>query len=230
MADRALVIAAHPDDAEFGAGGTTALWTQQGREVFYVVCTRGDKGSSDPEMTPERLATLREEEQRAAARTLGVREVVFLGFSDGGLEDTPELRRELVRYIRLYRPKVVVTSEPLHHRQRIWHRDHRIVGQSACDAVFPYARDRLHFSELLAQGLEPHKVEEVYLWGSEEPDTFIDISQTIELKVQALRCHASQVNSHSRDIEHWVRERCATAGQAIGAAYAEGFRRLVIPF
>jgi len=228
MPERALVIAAHPDDPEFGAAGTLALWTRQGWEVFYVICTRGDKGTTDPTMTPERLAPLREAEQRAAAQLLGVKEVVFLGYPDGGLEDTPELRQQLVRYIRYYRPRAVFTSDPLPHMQRIWHRDHRIVGQVTLDAVFPYARDRLHFPELLAEGLEPHKVAEVYLWGSEAANTYLDITATIDLKIQALRCHASQVNNRPEDIGDRIRERAAEAGQHIGAAYAEAFRHLEI--
>ncbi|MBI2916422.1 MAG: PIG-L family deacetylase [Chloroflexi bacterium] len=229
MPDRALAIAAHPDDVDFGAAGTFALWAKQGWEVFYVICTRGDKGSSDPEMTPERLTILREQEQRAAARVAGAQDVLFLGLPDGGLEDTTDFRRELVRCIRRFRPRALFTSEPLPHRQRVWHRDHRITGLVACDAAFPYARDRLHFSELLAESLQPHKVADVYLWGSEEPNTFIDITQTIDVKIRALRCHVSQLNSRRDDVGQRIRERCAEAGRQIGAAYAEAFRHIEIP-
>ncbi len=229
MAERALAIAAHPDDTEFGVSGTFALWAKQGWEVFYVICTRGDRGSSDPEMTPERLAILREKEQRAAAQVVGVKDVVFLGLPDGGLEDTAEFRRELVRQIRYYRPKALFTSDPLPHRQRIWHRDHRMVGTVACDAAFPYARDRLHCPELLTEGLEPHKTPEIYLWGSEEPNTFIDITETIDTKIRALRCHASQLNSRTDDIGQRIRERAGEAGRQIKVTYAEAFRHIDIP-
>ncbi len=222
-----MVIAAHPDDTEFGAAGTVAKWTAAGKTVVYVVCTNGDKGSPDPEMTSEKLAAIREQEQVAAARMVGVKEVVFLRHPDGYLEDTPEFRGELVRQIRKYRPYLVVTSDP--QRAYLWHRDHRIVGRVALDAVYPYARDHLYYPEHKAEGLLPHKVREVYLWASDEPDTFIDISDTFDIKLAALRCHISQMNHvQGADMETWLRQRAAEAGRSHGMALAEAFRRLEV--
>lgn len=223
-----MVISAHPDDSEFGAGGTIARWTREGRRVVYVVATRGEKGSNDPRITPERLAAVREAEQRAAAALLGVAEVLFLGLPDQGVEETAELRRTIVRLLRAYRPATVVTSDP--YRRYIWHRDHRVIGQVVLDAVFPYARDRLAYPDLLAAGLEPHKVREIYFWGAETPNTRIDITETFDLKIRALGCHASQMREWRRgDPEEWLRARCreAAAGESFGLA--EAFYRVEAP-
>ncbi|MDO8635999.1 MAG: PIG-L deacetylase family protein, partial [Dehalococcoidia bacterium] len=191
MVEKILVVCPHPDDGEFGAAGTIAKWSDEGKEVFYVICTNGDKGSSDPNMTSERLAKIRRQEQQAAADVLGVKEVVFLDYPDGGLEDTPQFRGDIVRLIRYFKPKVLLTSDP--YRKYIWHRDHRITGRVALDAVFPYARDRLSYPEHEAAGLSPHKVEEIYCWSSDEPNVCIDISATFERKLKSLQCHISQV-------------------------------------
>jgi LmbE family N-acetylglucosaminyl deacetylase len=224
--NRVLVIVAHPDDAEFGAGGTIARWAREGREVFLAVTTNGDKGSSDPKMTSERLMRLRQEEQREAARVLGIREVVFLGYPDGFLEDTPALRRDIVRLIRLYRPDIVVTHNPHPGLRRfIQHRDHRVTGTVALDAVYPLARNRLMFPELLAEGLEPHRVSEVYLTGSDDPDTWVDISETIHLKIAALRYHRTQVGD-PEDLDRRVREAARQVGEPQGIPFAEAFRRI----
>nr|MBC8275724.1 PIG-L family deacetylase [Chloroflexota bacterium] len=136
----AMVFTAHADDAEYGIAGTVTKWTREGKEVIYVVCTNGNKGSDDTEMKPERLAGIREQEQLAAAKLLGVNEVIFLRHEDQSLEDTPDFRKEFVRLIRTHRPEIVATSDP--YRRYIWHRDHRITGHVVLDAVFPYARDR----------------------------------------------------------------------------------------
>ncbi len=223
-----LAIAAHPDDCEFGAAGTIARWIREGKSVVYVLCTSGEKGTSDPELTPEALAAIREEEQRAACALLGVREAVFLRLPDQGLEDCADFRRLLVRQIRRYRPRVVLTSDP--YRRYLWHRDHRIVGQVVLDAVFPCARDRLSFPELLAEGLAPHKVREIYCWGSEEINCRVDITETFDLKIAALRCHQSQLRDFPRgDPVAWLRERCreTAAGESFGLA--EGFHRVEAP-
>lgn len=226
--DRVLVIVAHPDDAEFGAGGTIARWVREGREVFLAVVTNGDKGSADPAMTPERLAKIREEEQRAAARVLGIKEVVFLGYPDGFLEDTPALRRDIVRLIRRFRPGIVVTHNPQPGLRRfVQHRDHRITGGVTLDAVYPLARNRLMFPELLQEGLEPHRVAEVYLTGSEDPDTWVDIGETIDLKVAALKCHRSQIGD-PEDLDRRVREAARRVGEAQGLPLAEAFRRVAL--
>src|SRR5262245_62872115 len=179
-----LVITPHPDDAEGGAGGSIARWTQQGRKVVLVVCTNGDKGTSDRNVKPADLARIREEEQRQAAAVLGIAEVVFLRFPDQGLEDCSEFREKLVRQIRIYRPATVVSIDP--HRRYLRHRDHAMCGRVTPDGIFPYARDHLSYPEHLQEGLQPHKVQEVYLRGAEEPDTFLDIPVTLPRNTEAL--------------------------------------------
>lgn len=185
-----MVIAPHPDDSEFGVAGTVARLTKEGKKVVYVICTNGNKGSSDRKMTPEKLVKIREKEQKAAADLLGVSEVVFLGYPDQGLEDNNDFRKALVRVIRQYRPHVVATADP--YRKYMWHRDHRITGQVAADAVYPFARDHMAYPDLLQEGLEPHKVREMWFWGTDDPNFRSDITDTIETKLSALACHKSQ--------------------------------------
>ena len=223
-----LVIAAHPDDSEFGAAGTVAKWIREGRRVAYLICTSGEKGTADPDLTPEMLLGIREEEQRAAARVLGVHEVRFLRRPDQGLEDTADFRKLIVRMIRTFRPDVVMTSDP--YRRYIWHRDHRIIGQVVLDAVFPYARDRLAYPDLLAEGLMPHKVRELYFWGTDDVNFRSDITATFDLKIAALRCHVSQVREFKRgDPGEWLRQRSRemAAGESFGLA--EAFHRVEAP-
>lgn len=231
MADRGpvLVVVAHPDDAEFGCAGSVARWIREGRQVAYLVATTGDKGSNDLTMTSERLAKVREEEQLRAAQVLGVEPVVFLGYPDGELEDSREFRREVVRAIRRFRPALLVAQTPFPTLNLYaGHRDHRTAGRVALDAVYPYARDHLHFPELAAEGLAPHKVLDVYLIGHGKPDVFVDISETIETKLKALRCHASQFPDFE-EVEGWVRQRAREAGRGNGMACAEAFKRIRLP-
>jgi LmbE family N-acetylglucosaminyl deacetylase len=221
-----LVVTPHPDDAEGGAGGTIARWTKQGRKVILVVCTNGDKGTSDRRLTPDALVKIRAEEQRQAAAVLGIAEVVFLHLPDQGLEDCSVFRELLVRQIRIHRPETVVTVDP--YRRYLRHRDHAICGRVTLDAVFPYARDHLAYPEHLQQGLEPHKVQEIYLWGSEEPDTFLDITETFSTKMAALYCHASQMKRSRDEREAAVRGYYAAMGKKAGVPLAEPFKRLEI--
>jgi LmbE family N-acetylglucosaminyl deacetylase len=221
-----LVVTPHPDDAEGGAGGTIARWTKQGRQVVLVVCTNGDKGTSDPTVKPADLAKIREEEQRQAATVLGIAEVVFLRFPDQGLEDCSEFREKLVRQIRTYRPATVVTIDP--YRRYLRHRDHAMCGRVTLDAIFPYARDHLSYPEHLQEGLQPHKVQEVYLWGAEEPDTFLDITETFTMKMDALYCHASQMKRPQAEREADWRAYYAEIGKRVGVPLAEPFKRLEI--
>ena len=222
-----LVVTPHPDDAEGGAGGTIARWAAQGSRVVLVVCTNGDKGTSNGEVRPEDLARTREKEQLKAAAVLGVERVSFLRLPDQGLEDNEEFREKVVREIRMHRPEIVITIDP--NRQYIGHRDHRMTGRVTLDAVFPYARDHLCYPQHLAEGLQPHKVQEVYLWGSEQPDTFLDITDTIEKKLEALFCHASQVGDRP-DEERRTRwqQRFEEAGKKAGVEVAESFKRIEI--
>lgn len=224
-----MVVTPHPDDAEFGVAGTVAHWIHEGKEVIYVVTTNGNKGTSDASMKPEVLAKIREQEQLAAAEVLGVRKVIFLGYPDQGLEDTPEFRKEIVRQIRRYRPETVVTADP--YRRYLWHRDHRITSQVTLDAIFPYARDILSYPDLLQEGLQPHKVREVLLWGSEQPNYFSDITDTFDLKIAALRCHKSQVgNSPRTDLEERLRQRAKEMAKGTNYGLAEAFYRLEIRY
>jgi LmbE family N-acetylglucosaminyl deacetylase len=219
-----LVVTPHPDDAEFGVAGTVARWTKQGKQVAYVVCTNGNKGTSDPAVKPDELAEIRQNEQRAAAEVLGVHEVVFLENPDQGLEDTPEFRKQIVRMIRRFRPETVVTADP--YRRYIWHRDHRITGQVTIDAVFPYARDHLAYPDLLEEGLQPHKVREMLFWASQDINYISDITDTFDLKLAALRCHESQVKSMKvSDLEDWLRQRCKDLAEGEDFDLAEAFHR-----
>ncbi|HUW46320.1 MAG TPA: PIG-L deacetylase family protein [Dehalococcoidia bacterium] len=220
-----MVVTPHPDDAEFGVAGTVARWTSEGKDVIYVVCTNGDKGTSDPNMKPDELVRIREQEQLAAAKLLGVSEVIFLRHPDQTLEDTPEFRKEIVRLIRMYKPETVVTADL--YRRRIWHRDHRITSQVTLDAVFPYARDFLSYPDLLEEGLQPHKVKEVLLWGAEEPNYRTNITNTFDTKIAALLCHKSQIsNIPSTGWEEWLRERHTMLAQGEDYELAEAFYRV----
>ncbi len=219
-----MVVTPHPDDAEFGVAGTVAHWTQEGKGVVYVVCTNGDKGTSDPAMKPEELARIREQEQLAAAKLLGVQEVVFLRHPDQSLEDTPEFRKEVVRQIRIYRPKIVVTADP--YRRYIWHRDHRMASRVTLDAVFPYARDHLAYPDLLEEGLKPHKVKEVWCWASPYENHRCNVSGTFDMKLAALRCHKSQISDDNfPGIEEWLRGRARDMAQGQDYELAEAFHR-----
>ncbi|MCL5959282.1 MAG: PIG-L family deacetylase [Chloroflexi bacterium] len=228
--NRIMVIMAHPDDGEFSSAGTLAKWIKRGKEVIYVVCTNGNKGSDDLQMTPQRLAQIRKEEQEEAARILGVKEVVFLGWEDGYLRPTLTLRRDISRAIRRYKPDVAMCPDPATFytgQGYVNHPDHRATGEAALAAIFPAARDRLTFPELLVEGLEPHKVKELLMWGTLSPDKWFDITETIDIKLAALRAHRSQVSG--KEFELHVRERSAMAGEGIGVKYAEAFRYIALP-
>jgi LmbE family N-acetylglucosaminyl deacetylase len=226
--DRVLVITAHPDDAEFGAGGTVAKLAREGKEVTYVIVTDGSKGSSDRTMTPERLAAIRQEEQRNAARTLGVEHVQFLGYTDGELEDTQGFRRDITREIRRWRPDLIITQNP-HRTYNLYasHRDHRITAGVVLDCVYPLARDHMAFPELLPE-FEPHKVGEIHVMSWEHPQLVVDITDTMDLKLKALTCHVSQVGNF-KGVDERVRQRSAELGAPKGYAYAEAFDRIEMP-
>ena len=221
-----LIVTPHPDDAEGGAGGTIAKWTREGKRVVLVVCTNGDKGTSDKALKPEKLAAIREKEQLDAAEVLGLEEVVFLRFPDQNLEDCRELRLALCRQIRRHRPDLVVTIDPT--PRYIQHRDHYMTGRVTLDAVFPYARDYLAFPELIEEQLEPFKVREVWLFRPQQPDMYVDITDTFATKVDALYCHASQMGRPREEREAWLRARSAETGEHVGGGLAERFKRIVI--
>jgi LmbE family N-acetylglucosaminyl deacetylase len=222
---RILGIFAHPDDAEFTCAGSAALWASQGAQITYVVVTAGGAGSNDPSQDLDELVRVRQAEQTAACTALGVQEVLFLGYPDGTLEPTLDLRRVLTRIIRRLKPDRVVCGDPsvlFYGNDYINHPDHRAAAEAALYAVFPSAPTRPIFPELLAEGLDPHQVKEVYLSSdAAHVNTSIDISSTIERKIEALRCHKSQVDPGDGQ---WIRDWAAEAGKAAGMLYAEAFR------
>jgi len=223
-----MVVAPHPDDSEFGAAGSVALWAREGKSIVYVICTNGDKGAKDHATDLLELARTREEEERCAARLLGVREVVFLGYPDQGLEDTPEFRKDIVRCIRTFKPDTVLTCDP--YRRYIWHRDHRITGRVTLDAIFPYARDALAYPDLLKEGLEPHKVKEVLLWATEDVNYLVDITGVFDLKIAALQCHKSQMAGLPHNVEEIVATRAKMMAEGEKYELAEAFHRVEIPW
>lgn len=220
-----MVITPHPDDAELGVAGTVAHWVAEGKNVIYVVCTNGDKGASDPNTKPDELTRIREQEQLAAAKLLGVIDVIFLRYPDQTLEDIPEFRKDIVRQIRICRPETVATTDP--YCRYFWHRDHRITGQVTLDAVFPYARDHLTYPDLLKEGLQPHKVREVLLWGTEEPNYRSNITDTFDIKIAALRCHKSQVEDFP-DLEQRLRQWAKEMAKGEDFELAEAFHQVEI--
>ncbi len=223
---RALVVAAHPDDADFGAAGVSALLARAGWHVRYLVVTDGSKGSEDPAFTPERLIATREQEQRDAAKLLGVADVRYLHFTDGELLPGRELLGALVREIREFRPYAVYTHDPepvIINNSFVNHSDHRATGLATVDAVYPAARDRLNFPEHIEAGLQPHKVRELYLWGANVPNFDVDITDLLELKIQALLAHPSQFPTDDAFIQ-----RMRTFWRDPDGRSLERFRRVVM--
>lgn len=205
---RAMVVVAHPDDAEFMCAGTVARWAAEGSEIVYVLGTSGDKGSDDPQVTSEQLMETREAEQREAARVLGVKQVEFLRFRDAELEPDLTLRLAITRMIRLHRPDSVICQDPTTRwggRGYLQHPDHIAMGEATLAAIFPSARDRLTFPELLLEGLQPHKASEVYLVSAEGADVWIDITGSFDKKLEALAAHVSQIGG-DWDVEAMVRQ------------------------
>lgn len=225
-----MVIFAHPDDAEIGSGGVVATWVAEGCEVTYVLCTNGDAGTADRSLTPAQLARKRAEEQRAAADFMGVKHVVMLGYPDGTLEDTREFLGDVVRAIRQYRPHSVFVHDPYRTRG-FQHRDHRKAGIATTDAVYPYARDHLHFPEHVADGIEPHKVRELWYWGADEPNVIVDVTDGIERQIAALIRHESQMPgfnvAQGETIGQRLKKRAAELANGYGFPYGAVFRRLI---
>lgn len=218
---RAMVIMAHPDDAEFLCSGTVAKWCSEGWEVVYVLVTGGDKGTHDDTMTPEKLAAIREEEQRAACRVLGVKECILLGYPDGFTSENAELRGQIVRLLRMYRPDVVITWDAF--RGTFNHRDHRNVGQATMDAIYPIVRDRLFYQRDEEDGLPSHQVNEVLLAGAADADYAVDITAVWEKKVDAILCHTSQIGERTK--ETFLKERAERETKEPGKPIEERFRR-----
>ena len=227
---RVMVIMAHPDDPEFFSGGTIALWTREGAEIIYLVLTNGNKGSDDPAMTPERLTALRQVEQRTAANLLGVETIIFLNEPDGELQATLAVRQRVVREIRRFRPHIVICPDPTAYyfgNSYVNHPDHRAAGQVALEAIFPAARNRMYHPELLDEGLAPHAVREIYLVGALQPDRWVDITAVMDLKIQAIQSHASQLADPAGVIER-VRQRAEAVDEYGRSVYREAFRYLAL--
>jgi LmbE family N-acetylglucosaminyl deacetylase len=228
---RVLAIYAHPDDPEISAGGTLARWATAGSEVHVLVTTRGDKGSNDPATDTAELTQTRKRESLAAARVLGVAGVLHLDHPDGELPDDRTLRGELVRHVRLYRPDVVLCPDPtavFFGEGYINHRDHRVTGWAALDAVAPASGNPHYFPELRGEGLDVHTPSAIYLSGTHEPNVWVDIGGSIDRKIEALLCHASQLTETGEWFDEFLRESAEAAGRAAGVTYAEGFRRIVL--
>jgi LmbE family N-acetylglucosaminyl deacetylase len=228
---RVLVITAHPDDVDFGAAGTIAQWTDAGLDVSYCIVTNGEAGGSDPTVSRTEMAAIRQAEQTAAAKQVGVHELHFLGYPDGRLETSIGLRRDIARVIRLLRPDRVVCQSPERNYARMGasHPDHRAAGSAALDAVYPDSRNPFAFPELLTEEkLEPWTVREVWISGSPAPTTYVDITDTFPRKVAALRCHVSQI-SDPEGLEEFLRgwlSRAAVQGGLPEGRLAETFQVL----
>jgi len=223
----AMVVVAHPDDAEFMVAGTVAKWANNGCTVSYVVVTNGNKGTEDRKITSDELAIIREAEQREAGIILGVKNFEFLGYEDGYLVHTLELRRDITRLIRKYRPEVVFCFDPT--ARFLWgsytnHPDHRASGDATVDAIFPSARDHLTFPELLEEGLETHKVQQLWMGSTENPNVWVDISDTLESKKNALLAHPSQI---APEVVDFIGTMSAMQAGEQSFEHAESFRRII---
>jgi LmbE family N-acetylglucosaminyl deacetylase len=219
---------AHPDDCDFGAGGTIAQWTSQGIEVSYCIITNGDQGGEESGIPVEEMAKVRQQEQRDAGRALGVTEITYLNYRDGWLMPSIELRKEIVRAIRIAKPDRMVVQSPERNWERIYssHPDHLAAGETAIQAVYPDARNPFAFPELKAAGLEPWRVREVWITGSPTPNHFVDITETFSKKMAALHAHVSQT-AHNKELENMVRswgERNAEANGLAQGRVAEIFK------
>ncbi len=221
--ERALVVTAHPDDVDFGAGGTVAAWTADGIEVSYCICTDGDAGGFDPDVPRDQIGGIRRAEQRAAAKELGVEDVVFLGYPDGRLMVTVELRRDISRVIRQKRPQRMLIQSPERNWERIYssHPDHLAAGEAAITAVYPDARNPFAHLDLAAEGLEAWTVDEVWVMGgtTSGPNRYVDVTDTFERKHAALLQHVSQT-AHMEDLEGMLRGWLGM--HAVAAGYGEG--------
>ena len=232
-----LAVGAHPDDMDFGASGTIARWVSEGATCYYLICTDGSRGSSDPQMTHKRLAEIRNEEQKKAAKVLGVKKVFFLNHTDTQLVADLVLKEEIVRVIRKLRPNTVITMDPTFYYTTemigfdsgfVNHTDHRAAALATMDSCFPLARDRLTFPEHEKEGLKPHRVEELFFVGFEKKDFIVDITKTFEKKIKALSLHKSQFDNF-KEVEKRVTLRAKFWGKLKGYKFGENYTRIKLP-
>ncbi len=227
----ALVFSPHPADPEFGVGGTVARWAKEGKDTVYVICTNGDKGTNNPDISAEEMAKIREKEQLEAAKLIGVKDVIFLKHPDLGLEmaNLAELKQEILKWFLTYRPEVVMTCDPGSPRY-FSSPDHRVLGRAVLDAIWPTVLAPNNIRDLLAQGLKMHQAKEMFLWGSPEPNYYSDISDTYELKMKAAYIHQSQIGPKGAnpDFPNMLVEGAKNAGKVINREYAEAFYRLEV--
>ena len=225
-----MAIGAHPDDIDFGCNATLALLSKMAKDVYYLICTNGDRGGNDPSLSSYDLIRIREKEQKAAAAHVGVKEIIFLRLKDGELENNKFLRGKLVENIRRYKPDILFTMDPANRtfkNQYINHRDHRVVGEAVFDAIYPAIGNIHYFPEQILSGLEPHEIMGVCFFASNEPDIYVNIESVIDIKIKALLEHKSQL-SHLEELEDWIREKFRCHGEDAGFPYAEAFRWLPI--
>lgn len=226
---KVLIVTAHPDDLDFGCSGSIALWVRKGIEVSYVICTNGDQGGEDPSVPREEMPKIRQKEQRDAGAVVGVSQITFLGYRDGWLEPTIQLRKEIVRQIRIHKPDRLVIQSPERNWDRLFssHPDHMAAGEAAIQAVYPDARNAFAFEDLLKEeGLEPHRVKEVWVMSAKDPNHVVDITETIDLKIKALHAHVSQT-AHNPKMEEMIRSWGERSAEIMGLGagkYAEIFR------
>ncbi|MBM3934503.1 MAG: PIG-L family deacetylase [SAR202 cluster bacterium] len=228
---RAMVVTAHPDDAEFGCSGTVAKLCARGWEVSYVICTDGSKGTSRKDLTSEQIAAIRREEQLNAAKVLGLKGVACLDYPDAYLQPTLDLRKDIAREIRRYKPDILITMYPMRNLDGGWgfgHPDHIASGEAAMAAVFPTARDHLTFPELIQQGFEPHKVAEVWIMGHPNPDHWEDVTSSIETSLKALMAHASQIDRTEDEMRTFMQDWRRRIAEGKGMQYAEAFKRIIV--
>jgi LmbE family N-acetylglucosaminyl deacetylase len=215
---KVLIVTAHPDDLDFGCAGTIATWVKKGIEVSYVICTNGDQGGEDPTVPREEMPKIRQKEQRDAGAVLGVSKITFLNYRDGWLVPTIELRKEIVRQIRIHKPDRMVIQSPERNWDRLFssHPDHMAAGEAAIQAVYPDARNAFAFEDLLKEeGLEPHRVREVWVMAARDPNHHVDITETIDLKIKALHAHVSQT-AHNPKMEEMIRSWAERSAQVVG--------------
>ncbi len=227
---RGMVVVAHADDAEYGCSGTVAKLCAEGWEMTYVLCTDGSKGSSDREISESELSAMRRDEQIAAGKVLGLKDVAFLGYPDSYLQPTLDVRRDIARQIRRHKPDIVICQYPMRILDGGWgvgHPDHMAAGEATLAAVFPTARDHMTFPELVEEGYEPHKVAEVWIMGHPEPDVSIDVTDHLETAVKALAAHASQTGDRPYEdllprMQEWRRRNSVGSGML----YSESFKKI----